>query len=186
MISPAGQLETIVFGILVAFASNFLLKGVGENPWRWMLGVAAFPSILYTVMCFGLPESPRWLLAKGRVDEARRVLQDCGTDSGSVAFTALGAMGALTVLIAGWTTANPTLYRAGLALQLPAHPWLMGLYSVAWHNQEGHESYLLGRLHQKGVWYYFPVIFAVKTPTAGRRNNVLHRNNSASMNTTPK
>lgn len=54
----------------------------------------------------------------------------------------------------------------GLALQLPAHPWLMGLYSVASHNQEGHQTYLLGRQSDKGVWYYFPVIFAVKTPTA--------------------
>lgn len=61
----AGMFQfNIVFGILVAFASNYLLKGVGENAWRWMLGVAAFPSIIYTVMCFGLPESPRWLLSR--------------------------------------------------------------------------------------------------------------------------
>jgi sugar porter (SP) family MFS transporter len=54
----------IVFGILVAFASNAALAGVGENAWRWMLGVAAFPSALYTLLCFSLPESPRWLLGK--------------------------------------------------------------------------------------------------------------------------
>lgn len=61
----AGMFQfNIVFGILVAFASNYLLAGVGENAWRWMLGVAAFPSIIYTVMCFGLPESPRWLLSR--------------------------------------------------------------------------------------------------------------------------
>lgn len=61
----AGMFQfNIVFGILVAFASNFLLRGLGENAWRWMLGVAAFPSIAYTVMCFGLPESPRWLLGR--------------------------------------------------------------------------------------------------------------------------
>jgi len=40
------------------------LAGVGENAWRWMLGVAAFPSLLYAVLCLGLPESPRWLLGK--------------------------------------------------------------------------------------------------------------------------
>src|SRR6185369_6559957 len=50
-----------VFGIVIAFLSNALLAPLGENAWRWMLGVAAFPSILYTIMCFGLPESPRWL-----------------------------------------------------------------------------------------------------------------------------
>jgi MFS family permease len=61
----AGMFQfNIVFGILVAFASNALLAGLGENDWRWMLGVAAFPSILYTVGCFGLPESPRWLIGR--------------------------------------------------------------------------------------------------------------------------
>jgi sugar porter (SP) family MFS transporter len=54
----------IVFGILVAYGSNWLLSGLGENAWRWMLGVAAVPSLLYTVFCFGIPESPRWLLTR--------------------------------------------------------------------------------------------------------------------------
>ena len=53
----------IVFGILVAFASNALLANTGANAWRWMLGVAAFPSLLYTVFAFGVVESPRWLIA---------------------------------------------------------------------------------------------------------------------------
>jgi MFS transporter, SP family, arabinose:H+ symporter len=61
----AGMFQfNIVFGIVVAFLSNRLLVDVGENAWRWMLGVAAFPSIIYTVMCFGIPESPRWLLTR--------------------------------------------------------------------------------------------------------------------------
>jgi sugar porter (SP) family MFS transporter len=61
----AGMFQfNIVFGILVAFASNAALAGIGANAWRWMLGVAAIPSLLYTVFCFGLPESPRWLLVK--------------------------------------------------------------------------------------------------------------------------
>lgn len=63
----AGMFQfNIVFGIVMAFLSNALLAGVGENAWRWMLGVAAFPSIIYTVMCFGIPESPRWLLGRKR------------------------------------------------------------------------------------------------------------------------
>ncbi|HAM70772.1 MAG TPA: MFS transporter [Verrucomicrobiales bacterium] len=72
----AGMFQfNIVFGIVVAFLSNALLSGVGENAWRWMLGVAAFPSILYTLLCFGLPESPRWLVArKGDREAAIRVL----------------------------------------------------------------------------------------------------------------
>ena len=61
----AGMFQfNIVFGILIAYVSNALLAGIGENAWRWMLGVAAFPSLLYALLCFTLPESPRWLLAK--------------------------------------------------------------------------------------------------------------------------
>ncbi len=61
----AGMFQfNIVFGIIVAFASNYFLRDVGENAWRWMLGVAAFPSLIYTVMCLGIPESPRWLIGR--------------------------------------------------------------------------------------------------------------------------
>lgn len=61
----AGMFQfNIVFGIVIAFASNALLAPIGENSWRWMLGVAAFPSLAYTLMCFGLPESPRWLIGR--------------------------------------------------------------------------------------------------------------------------
>lgn len=61
----AGMFQfNIVFGILIAFVSNALLAGIGPNAWRWMLGVAAFPSLLYALFCLGLPESPRWLLSR--------------------------------------------------------------------------------------------------------------------------
>ena len=74
----AGMFQfNIVFGILIAFVSNALLAGVGENAWRWMLGVAAFPSLLYALLCLGLPESPRWLLTKrGDRETAVKVLQE--------------------------------------------------------------------------------------------------------------
>lgn len=52
----------IVFGILIAFLSNSLLGGIGENAWRWMLGVETVPALLFTLFCFNLPESPRWLI----------------------------------------------------------------------------------------------------------------------------
>ncbi len=61
----AGMFQfNIVFGILVAFLSNYLLGGFGEEAWRWMLGVEAVPALVYTLMCFTLPESPRWLLTR--------------------------------------------------------------------------------------------------------------------------
>ena len=61
----AGMFQfNIVFGILIAYASNALLADIGENAWRWMFGVAVFPSLLYTLLCFTIPESPRWLLTR--------------------------------------------------------------------------------------------------------------------------
>ncbi|VGO12426.1 D-xylose-proton symporter [Pontiella desulfatans] len=62
----AGMFQfNIVFGILIAFLSNALLANVGEHSWRWMLGVEAIPALIYSIMCFGLPESPRWLITHG-------------------------------------------------------------------------------------------------------------------------
>jgi MFS transporter, SP family, arabinose:H+ symporter len=70
----------IVFGILIAFLSNYWLEGVGgDNDWRWMLGVMALPSLVYTLMVTSIPESPRWLLAvRGDVVGARSVMQRLG------------------------------------------------------------------------------------------------------------
>ena len=73
----AGMFQfNIVLGILIAFVSNALLAGIGENAWRWMLGIAAFPSLLYALSCLALPESPRWLLSrKGDRDAGMQVLR---------------------------------------------------------------------------------------------------------------
>lgn len=68
----------IVFGILIAFFSNYLLNGTGENDWRWMVGVEAFPAILYTLFAFGIPKSPRWLVTQGRDPEAATILDKLG------------------------------------------------------------------------------------------------------------
>ncbi|AIZ65494.1 MFS transporter (plasmid) [Hymenobacter sp. DG25B] len=64
----------IVFGILVAYLSNYLLTGTGENDWRWMLGVQALPALAFFLLLFRVPESPRWLLGRGMVEEARAIL----------------------------------------------------------------------------------------------------------------
>ena len=72
----------IVFGILIAFISNYLLQGVGgANDWRWMLGVLGIPSIIYTLMVTGVPESPRWLVSiKNDLPAAKKVLQQIGEE----------------------------------------------------------------------------------------------------------
>ena len=64
---------SLVLGILLAFISNYLLSGISENDWRWMMGVEAFPAILYTLLCFGIPQSPRWLITQNKIDQARAI-----------------------------------------------------------------------------------------------------------------
>jgi len=60
----------IVFGIFIAFISNYLLKGFGgANDWRWMLGVEAIPALLYSIMVLRIPNSPRWLVMKKQDDD---------------------------------------------------------------------------------------------------------------------
>ncbi len=64
---------SLVLGILLAFISNYLLSGISENDWRWMMGIEAFPAILYTLLCFGIPQSPRWLITQNKIDQARAI-----------------------------------------------------------------------------------------------------------------
>jgi MFS transporter, SP family, arabinose:H+ symporter len=72
----------IVFGILIAFLSNALLGGVGEHAWRWMLGVEAVPALIFTLLCLGIPESPRWLIGrKGNREAGIAVLKLIRPDS---------------------------------------------------------------------------------------------------------
>ena len=63
----------IVIGISASFFSNYFLLSLGDNCWRWMLGVEAIPAALYFVLLFFVPESPRWLFGKGREDQALKI-----------------------------------------------------------------------------------------------------------------
>ena len=88
-IAPAGRRGklvalyqfNIVFGILIAFISNYLLKDVGADAWRWMVGVEALPAFIYTVLILGIPESPRWLfIARGDREGAKAIMERLGTE----------------------------------------------------------------------------------------------------------
>ena len=74
---------SVVFGILLAYFSNYVIGtlGFGAAEWRWKLGVAAVPALIFLIMLFGIPRSPRWLARKGRLDEAREVLRITGEEN---------------------------------------------------------------------------------------------------------
>jgi sugar porter (SP) family MFS transporter len=66
----------IVTGILLAFVSNYLLQNMGEQAWRWMMGVEAIPALIYTLLVMGVPNSPRWLMVnRGDREGARKILE---------------------------------------------------------------------------------------------------------------
>ncbi len=81
----------IVSGILIAFVSNYLLFGIGDDAWRWMLGVEAVPAFIFFLLVFGVPESPRWLVKMKRDVEAKNVLRAIGEIDPQKAFNIIAA-----------------------------------------------------------------------------------------------
>jgi SP family arabinose:H+ symporter-like MFS transporter len=73
----------IVFGILIAYLSNYILGilGLGAAEWRWKLGISAVPAVLFLLLLFGIPRSPRWLVKRQRISEARDVLRMTGEEN---------------------------------------------------------------------------------------------------------
>jgi MFS transporter, SP family, arabinose:H+ symporter len=72
----------VVFGILLSYFSNYLIGQEGETAWRWMLGVQAFPSLLFFVLLQLVPESPRWLISRrGKIEEAKAILKVVNPDT---------------------------------------------------------------------------------------------------------
>lgn len=73
----------VVFGILLAYFSNYVVgqAAFGPTEWRWKLGIPALPALAFFAMLFTIPRSPRWLVKKGRIDEARRVLKTAGDEA---------------------------------------------------------------------------------------------------------
>lgn len=69
---------TIVIGILFTNLVNYGLRNVGEDAWRWMFGLGFIPSVLFFIGALRLPESPRWLIKKGRTDQAKTILGKIG------------------------------------------------------------------------------------------------------------
>lgn len=65
----------VISGILIAYISNYLLREFGTEPWRWMLGVAGIPAVLFFLLLFLIPESPRFLIKIGELAKAKLILE---------------------------------------------------------------------------------------------------------------
>jgi len=76
----------IVLGILLAYLSNYVVSTIvhGDLQYHWMFAVQAFPAIAFFLLLFTTPQSPRWLIAQGRVEEGRSVLLKFGSDTDNV------------------------------------------------------------------------------------------------------
>ena len=74
---------SVVFGIMAAYLSNYLVGtfDLGAAEWRWKFGVAAIPALIFFILLFVIPRSPRWLVKKGKIDEARGVLKLIGEEN---------------------------------------------------------------------------------------------------------
>lgn len=70
----------VVFGVMVAYVSNYFIRTLhlGATEWRWQVGVAAAPAIVFLILLFGIPRSPRWSASRNRIDEALEVLKLMG------------------------------------------------------------------------------------------------------------
>ncbi|CAI8349271.1 MAG: D-xylose-proton symporter [Flavobacteriales bacterium] len=66
---------SIVIGILIAFISNYLLSGLGQNDWRFMIGVELIPALIFTFLVISIPKSPRWLFLNNRQSEAEKIIR---------------------------------------------------------------------------------------------------------------
>jgi sugar porter (SP) family MFS transporter len=73
----------IILGILLAYVSNAIIGslGLGAAEWRWKFGVAAVPALVFMLLLIRIPNSPRWLVGKGRMDEARHSLARIGMET---------------------------------------------------------------------------------------------------------
>lgn len=82
----------IVLGIVVAYVNNYFMADIGANAWRWMLGVEAFPALVYAILVLFVPKSPRWLVViKGNVEEARNILTKIDSENVESALAAIKA-----------------------------------------------------------------------------------------------
>jgi 4-amino-4-deoxy-L-arabinose transferase-like glycosyltransferase len=178
-----------VTGDLLATACVFLAciawaRFVETKRWRDLgiagvvLGLAAiskFSALFLLPVLAALYWIRRWQEGRGRLTV--RHFAASAAVAGAIVVAVVGlAYGPATIrsfhgtklrrVVDPTTTAGAILSEVGKRLGLPAHPYLVGLYDFTQHDSGGHSAYLMGKQSERGWWYYFPVVFAVKTPAA--------------------
>ena len=126
----------VVFGILVAYTSNYFIRTLhlGATEWRWQVGVAALPALLFLVLLFGIPRSPRWAVSKGRNEEALAVLKLMGEPEPEAELADIRA-----ALAEEHATANEPVflwkyrYPLFLAISIDAFNQLAGINSILYY-----------------------------------------------------
>ena len=126
----------VVFGILVAYTSNYSIRTLhlGATEWRWQVGVAALPALLFLVLLFGIPRSPRWAVSKGRNEEALAVLKLMGEPEPEAELADIRA-----ALAEEHATANEPVflwkyrYPLFLAISIGAFNQLAGINSILYY-----------------------------------------------------
>ena len=124
----------VTVGILAAFLSNTAFSGAGD--WRWMLGVIAFPALALLFGLLFLPRSPRWLMSRGRNEEAEHVLEKLRSDRQSIETEMREIADQLKVEFQGWGLfrSNPNFRRTvGLGIMLQVMQQLTGINVVMYY-----------------------------------------------------
>jgi MFS transporter, SP family, arabinose:H+ symporter len=133
----------IVTGILIAYLSNYLLQGIGgENDWRWMLGVVAIPSLVFSVLMLIVPETPRWLVLYKKDDEAaKNVLALTNQESDTVIADIKASVNSLTEKLFNKKFYKPLL----LAFLLAFFNQLSGINAIIYYAPKVFEMAGIGR-----------------------------------------
>ena len=175
----------IVFGMLLAYLSNYIIAdlNLGDIEWRWMFGVEAVPAGVFFILLFFNPRSPRWLVVKGFIDEAKLVLGKCGTDPDNIDHEIQEIQ--LSLDLEHHSTKEPLFtkkYRVPimLAVMIALFNQLSGINAVLYYAPHifnmagfGKSAALLNSMGIGGVFFIFTVAAMAVIDKMGRKKIML-------------